>query len=291
MLHRKASLGCFLLLLSLVCSQFSSKASQSSDSEMPTSAATVSATLEAKDLDVVNQTKSLFSRNATCVLPCWWGFQPRKATIAEIQAVIMQELGRKLSDPFERSDGLSDYFLDLDFHSLTDYSLEVGFVVKDTELISTRIVLIEPNKWLEHQYFELSQLLEKLGKPTEVYVGVNPAMQMFALYLIYRERGVVAEYNVNFEGQQFTESTEPIQLCPRPEQIDHIKFWLQANADDTEYEQTNGNIPQVNPDNTPTLQMISGQDLNTFTKFFQVHPNGCLALPSYSDLSNKGYFR
>jgi hypothetical protein len=261
------------------------------DIESPTPAATVSPTLNPKDLDILNQTMSLFSRNETCVLPCWWGFRPRKTTIAEIQADITRELDRKLLDPFERIDGLIDYSINLDFHSLTDYSVEVGFVVKDTELISTRIVLVEPNKWLEHKDFELAQLFEKLGEATEIYVGINPATRLFALYLFYNSKGVVAEYTVNFQDQQFTESNDPIQLCPRPGQIDHIKFWLQANADDTANEEKNGNIPQVEPGNTPTLQMVTGQSIHVFTRFFEDNPMGCIASLSYSELSEKGYLR
>jgi hypothetical protein len=103
--------------------------------------------------------------------------------------------------------------------------------------------------------------------------------------------GVVAEYIINFQGKQFTESDIPINLCSYPEQIDSIKLWLQADAADTRTEQINGNIPQVDPTNTPTLQMVTGKTVDFFTKYFQENPDSCIEALSYSALSEKGSLR
>lgn len=234
----------------------------------------------------LQQLQSLIS-DKNCTLPCFLGSYPGETTAQEIVILLKETLGIPLLNPFPfvRPDKLSDYHAYMDFEQ---GSLAINYIVDDERLTWTEVSLIRSEEWLEENPFEFTEILRMMGKPTDIYVAVQGSWSTLTLTLVYENDGVMMQYIVNHP--EVTRS-EPIPICPQPENIQFIYVWLQNPKEVrslTEHLDPSPEDKDAYRANWP-LELIANVNPAEFTDFFVENPSGCLEALSYTKLRDNGY--
>lgn len=246
-----------------------------------TAVATGSPTAVAQDVDVLQPVISLLETNGNCTLPCWWGLKPEISTVSDIKTLLRKTLNRETEAPFVREDGLIDYYLNLIFVPHDDSSLYLAFTTKNDVLTLTSVTFVEPNLWLPSAEWGPSQLLKQMGEPTDIYIDITPATKSFWLYVVFNDKGVMVEYGVAFQGDQFNEGSNSILLCPRAEQITYSKMWLQNQAVDMMAEHLLRNPTKPTSEYFHTLKATTGLEISAFAKLLATDPESCIKALAY----------
>jgi hypothetical protein len=239
--------------------------------------ATESPTLAPKDADALQPVISLLQTNGNCRLPCWWGLKPKLSTISDIRPLLRKSLNREPEAPFIRQDGLIDYYLKLSFIPQDEPSLYLTFTTDRDLLVRTEVVFSQPNSWLSNkQWWEPAQLLQHMGQPTNIYITISPSTKSFALYIVFNDKGILVQYIVDFKGDQFSEESNSILLCPRVEQISYTKMWLEDKAVDMMASHLLRNPSRPTSEYFPTLKATTGLEISAFTKLLAAEPEACI---------------
>lgn len=137
----------------------------------------------------------LLKNNAGCKLPCWWGITPGETTWQEaihfLQSlsprIVRWGQGEITTETINRSGGFNIY-LDVPEYIRQKNNLYMSFPV--SENIIYRIIT--------HATIPLSELLTTYGKPSEVWVRVDPNALYFDLPFVmaiyYPEQYIIATY-------------------------------------------------------------------------------------------------
>lgn len=135
----------------------------------------------------------LINSNGNCELPCWWGFELGKTSVAEVRqfyetfdASIVEQTG---------GTGISALYV-----KFIEPEIEDGTQVRHVFLAQDDIVIEVEAQVRRQPDYQIEPLLQELGQPSEIwmwtipepYEGILPAS--FRLY--YPEQGVLVAYAV-----------------------------------------------------------------------------------------------
>jgi hypothetical protein len=240
--------------------------------------------------------QELMSPNGECTLPCFWGFVPGETTTSDIFEAVSEIdeeniLTDQLADtPVRGENGELAYHLILRFEENT--SLLVSFSTRENVLVRISGIVSEPFDLLMNSVFEVSELLQMLGEPTDIFIALwGPNPSLFYFTLVYNSNGVMIRYAINPQASfREVDPDDPLQICPSLENTERIWFWLQNADTETLVEE---NLPFLRDDSLSranwSLERISNMNIGDFTQLLIDDPSLCFGIFSINQLRELGY--
>jgi hypothetical protein len=139
--------------------------------------------------------------NGGCELPCWWGITPGETTVQTAKEILSPLVGFKGL----RSD-IGFHFADYSDIDVSLYAGDKGFITEIWTLSSIRDSDQSTRYHPSWQRYFVSELLTKLGMPSQVWLGFGPHSGdhderppesipfFYELYVIYGDSGLVVQY-------------------------------------------------------------------------------------------------
>lgn len=185
------------------------------------STATVVVTPTWSPQQIPERVRQLLTENAGCALPCWWGIEPEKTTWEEAKA-ILAPLALQIGAPQRLASQIAYDVLVPVPVDVFPTRLEQRYVVRDGVVQSMEVM---PG---EVEVYQLSELLAELGQPQEVWVKTyaqeREGSLPFLIVLYYPNRGVLVSLGTeaNVEG-------EYIVACPQADWASYLVLWSPEN--------------------------------------------------------------
>jgi hypothetical protein len=177
------------------------KNSPSSPSKTPTKTVHFTPTETYTPLPTIDRfgIQGLIDTNGGCELPCWWGIEPGKTTLEQV-TVFLSPITKKLESygpskitvkgiQYESVGSSFDYALpgrqDLGSMYIVSWNGVVTFLGVDSSTMSYR--------------WKISQILQKMGKPTEIYLLVKRGWSEIPVILVlyYPDQRVYFRINID----------------------------------------------------------------------------------------------
>jgi hypothetical protein len=272
-----------LTLLALALTDLTIPVTHSQDS-MPT------ATSTRPSRSRILRIQELMLTNGDCTLPCFWGFNPDEATASDIDD-LLSRLGADVDLDLYQVDGYTGYNTAIFFNP--DGYLSLGFSIRDRDrrLVRTSIKMTAPEVWLPDSIFELPEVLNSLGQPTDVFILIAGTPLRYSLNILYNDQGVMLRYHIDFGANEPPNLDAPLSLCPTTQQIHDIYVWLQSPDDEHLVEENQPDLRDADRDTRPywPLERLTGIDVEEFTQFIIDNPDGCIEALSLRELRDLGY--
>lgn len=212
--------------------------------------------------------QELLVSDPQCDLPCWWGIEPGLTTWSEGYQFLIQFAN--IDRMFESIGNYYEYDVLVDGEMVTRRQLRMLLELSNDDRV---IVAFEGSNdgidWIEVfitdnsiEDYHFHNLLEKYGTPDEVLLNFRGSLDgiaPFDIYLYYKDKGFLAEYNWNAD---ITE--EFIYGCPLPTSP-WLWLWSEGNTWAEELlnrELTEPHIP------FKYLEEATGMDPNAFYEVF-----------------------
>jgi hypothetical protein len=235
----------------------------------------------------LDELETLLLPHEECTLPCFWEFRPGFSTIDEVAAFLQLKTGI----------GYFEDILVLDYHFIeegsTDPIFSITFTVDQGILSWMQVFLEDLDEWLPDNTLSMATLFERVDSEPEIYVSINAATNMFFVLVVHNDKGVMAQYAFEFQEDEFTESNNPIILCPLMERNTSLVLWLQNEDQPTPVQEHIDLPPRSNinglRDIDESIEFFTGMDSATFIDHITNHATECIEAFSYIELRRRGY--
>lgn len=213
--------------------------------------------------------REMLKTNAGCELPCWWGVVPGET---DWHTVLNRFRAVGFAFDIPHPTRPYDYLLDLSF----DHQNSVVQSIQVTSYISPGDKSERfAQDW--HRY-SLDQVLTRYGEPSQVMLELWPnppePYYPYRLFVFYEERGILIAY----EGPAIPGET--LQVCPKFEQVTHLRLWLQSPGQERSLLELADLDPLEQAQMLP-LEEATGMDVQTFYETFrQAGTTTCLESPA-----------
>ncbi len=227
--------------------------------------------------------RSLISADSDCKLPCFMGLKAGETSLSDLE----KSLVRVQNTPFILTyfDGGVTYNTSLS--QKENGSLLAGFTARNDHLDSISLILSRSSDWLPKNIFLLSNVLDVLGEPDNVYVAIAGPPLSFTMVVVYNRAGVMIRYQAYFKewvAKQLENTDDPFLICLVPNLVDvnSLYVWL-VNPKSGNLVETQ--LPDLHDDKHETrpfwsIEKMVGINEQQFTRFFIDNPQGCLEAPS-----------
>jgi hypothetical protein len=215
--------------------------------------------------------REMLRTNGGCELPCWWGVIPGKTTW---ETALIQF--RSYGDVFRVPHPTLEY----------DYSVAENFDVKDGVVQGISIGggtvndIYSPVFAADWQRYALSQILIRHGEPSAVSLEVDYLCMErdcgkpgYRLFLVFEQDGIAVSYFGT------AERTDPVKICPNPDNVTTISLALQAPDDP----QPVLGLEHLDPAELPLihpLTEVSTLTLGSFYETFKASDTACFTVPA-----------
>lgn len=215
--------------------------------------------------------REMLRTNGGCELPCWWGVVPGKTTW---EATLRQF--RSYGDAFVVPHPTREY----------EYSVSEEFDVKDGIVRGISVsggtanYLYSPVLAADWQRYALRPMLTRHGKPSAVSLQVAVLCMeggcgdpIYRLFVVFDHAGIAVSYYGS------AKDTDPVKICPNPDNIHAISLDLQAPDDPRpilELEHLDpAELPLIYP-----LAKVSTMTLDSFYETFKASDTACFTVPA-----------
>lgn len=252
------------------------------DTPRPTTAprATITPLPVIPEAEQVELLQELFNLNEFCKLPCWWGFEPRKAEFEEWKKIVTS-FGNRTAYP--SNPNVTKYY-NAEFPRSYEVNILIMYGVKDEKLNNILVELYprSPAQSFEgiasFEGYSLSKIMEIYGMPSRVLIGnirrahadLGPPYAYYKVWAFYDHLGFLIYYKGPY---LLPGNRDTITLCLTYENIEIIKLYLQSPEDPVRLEKLNAvtsayTIEEKIADGYLLgVEEATGMDINKFTSF------------------------
>ena len=216
--------------------------------------------------------REMLRTNGGCELPCWWGVVPGKTTAEARLTQFRGYGGSHFVVPHPT--------LEYDYSVAEDFDVKDGIVRGISVGGGTANYVYSSVFAADWQRYTLRQMLTRHGKPSAVSLQVAVLCMeggcgdpIYRLFVVFDHAGIAVSYYGS------AKDTDPVKICPNPDNIHAISLDLQAPDDPRPILE----LEHLDPLELPlirSLPEVSTLTLDSFYETFKASDTACFTVPA-----------